>query len=75
MRILSTENVYSFEAKCNKCGCEFEFDIHDLKETLGTLFTGNYILECPYCKKEYKTTIEELQKMLIDKKIRKVLGI
>lgn len=40
-----------FNAKCEKCNCEFEFEYDDFTR-IEKRFDGNYYIKCPCCNHE-----------------------
>lgn len=42
-----------YQATCKDCGCEFEFELEDCKETEKRP-NGYMVVECPYCHKDIK---------------------
>ena len=42
---------FIYNATCDKCGCEFEFEIEDIKSQERHP-GGKKTIECPYCHKD-----------------------
>lgn len=55
MIVIKTHGHYHFEKTCEKCGCEFEYDMTDLHHTSAERDVGEakyLIVQCPECGTE-----------------------
>lgn len=58
-------NKILFRAKCDRCGCEFEFEIEDFTKIERRL-NGDYFINCPYCDYELRGKYEHFNPQVIE---------
>ena len=61
---LPTEQKILFNAKCDICGCEFEFGLEDFVK-IEKRINGNYTVVCPQCGHEIQAKAEYFNPRII----------
>lgn len=62
MKIIKLKQIKDMFIKC-ECGCEFEFELNDIKKTGDIFHILHNVVCCPLCRKfhyfEFKKDIDE----------------
>ena len=61
---LPTEQKILYNAKCDICGCEFEFELEDFAK-IEKRINGNYTVVCPQCGHEIQAKAEYFNPRII----------